>query len=270
MNSRFRTTERSDPAFESDGLRFITVKTPHLKGRGDMCVFVPDGAEEMADLPIYILLHGVYGSAWVWAMKAGAHRTARKLIEAREIQPAIVVMPSDGLWGDGSAYFAHHQKDFAQWIVEDVPAAVRENIAGSSEDSPLCIGGLSMGGFGALSLGSRFPEKFRAISGHSSITALQQMTLFVEEPLEGYLREAEYVKVIDSMQEHQHRLPAIRFDCGISDELIDANRLLHQQCTEAGIKHRYEEFTGGHEWPYWQKQVEKSFRFFDEVIYGKQ
>ncbi|MEM9259653.1 MAG: esterase family protein, partial [Bacteroidota bacterium] len=35
---RFRTTELSHPKFESDGLRFITVKTSNLRGRGDICV----------------------------------------------------------------------------------------------------------------------------------------------------------------------------------------------------------------------------------------
>ncbi|NBT72368.1 MAG: esterase family protein, partial [Betaproteobacteria bacterium] len=33
MVSRFQTTEISDPAFESDNLRFITVKSPNLGGR---------------------------------------------------------------------------------------------------------------------------------------------------------------------------------------------------------------------------------------------
>ncbi|WP_370513170.1 hypothetical protein [Fulvivirga sp. M361] len=115
---RFRTTEISDPNFENDNLRFITVKTAHLKGRGDICVFVPD-VPDTTDLPIVILLHGVYGSAWVWSQKGGAHVTAASLIEEKEIKPMILAMPSDGLWGDGSAYLPHHQYDFEQWIVSE-------------------------------------------------------------------------------------------------------------------------------------------------------
>ncbi|MEM6966429.1 MAG: alpha/beta hydrolase-fold protein [Bacteroidota bacterium] len=268
MPSSFRTIELSDPIFEKDGLRFLTVKTPHLRGRGDICLFVPKVDEGVTNLPIYILLHGVYGSAWIWAMKGGAAKTAQRLISKNEIRPAILAMPSDGLWGDGSAYFSHHQKNFDQWIVRDVPLAVQENIPEAGKDSPVCIGGLSMGGYGALMLGARFPEKFKAISGHSSITCLEQMQLFVEEPLEEYTSVSELPNVIDAVRINQDRLPALRFDCGVDDELIEPNRLLHQQLQDLNIKHTYEEFSGGHEWAYWQKHVEKTYRFFDGNLEG--
>ena len=265
--SSFRTLSLSDSSYETDGLKFITVKTPNLQGRGDMCVFVPEIDYGKKDLPIYILLHGVYGSAWVWAWKGGAHHTARRLMQSGEIEPAIVAMPSDGLWGDGSAYFSHHHKKFDQWIVEDVPLAIQENVEGVESTAPLCIGGLSMGGYGALMLGARFADKFQAISGHSSITCLEQMTQFVEEPLTDYTAEAEIPDVIEAMAKNKDRLPPLRFDCGIGDKLIEANRLLHRQLEEQDIPHIYQEFEGAHEWSYWEKHVEKTFRFFDQVLF---
>jgi len=266
--SSFRTVHLSDKTYENDPLRFLTIKTPNLKGRGDICLFVPKTKKGITDLPIYILLHGVYGSAWVWAMKGGAAHTAKQMIENCEIKPAIIAMPSDGLWGDGSAYFSHHQKKFDQWIVNDVPLAIRENIpeATTDTDCPLCIGGLSMGGYGALMLGARFPEKFQAISGHSSITKLEQMTQFVEEPLEEYSKYSDLPDVITAMKKNKDRLPALRFDCGVSDNLIEPNRLLHRQLNDLEIEHTYQEFEGGHEWSYWQEQVKKSYRFFDEAV----
>ncbi|WP_373400007.1 hypothetical protein V8V91_10515 [Algoriphagus halophilus] len=108
--SSFRSLELSDEMFENSGLRFLTVKTPNLKGRGDICLFVPNVIDNPTDLPIYILLHGVYGSAWVWAMKGGAHVTAKRLMESGKIRPAIIAMPSDGLWGDGSGYLTHQDR----------------------------------------------------------------------------------------------------------------------------------------------------------------
>ncbi|NRB51816.1 MAG: esterase family protein [Saprospiraceae bacterium] len=264
--SSFRTIEISDPNFEQAGLRFMTIKTPNLLGRGDICLFVPSQAEDHEHLPLYILLHGVYGSAWAWALKGAAHQTFQQLLDEGFVQPAVIAMPSDGLWGDGSAYFTHHQMAFDKWIVEDVPLAIAENIAGTSTVSPLCIGGLSMGGYGALSLGSRFPSHFRAISGHSSITRLAQMAQFVEEPLSAYAEECQTPNVIDSMLANKDQLPAIRFDCGVSDELIHANRSLHQEMTAADIPHHYQEYPGGHEWPYWQEHVRKTFLFFDQQI----
>nr|WKN37267.1 alpha/beta hydrolase-fold protein [Tunicatimonas sp. TK19036] len=262
----FRTTELSDPAFESNHLRFITVKTPHLKGRGDICVFVPPG-HNLQDIPLVILLHGVYGSCWVWALKAGAHLTAQQLIAEQRICPMVIAMPSDGLWGDGSAYLAHNAYDFERWIVEDVPTAVRENIPAVSQNSPQFISGLSMGGFGALRLGCKYPHRFKAISAHSSITAIDQMPLFVEEPLTAYQSASPSDhSVWSTLQRATAPHPALRFDCGTEDLLIEHNRTLHRQLTDAGIEHTYEEFPGGHEWAYWQTHLRDSLMFFNQQL----
>lgn len=68
----FRTTELSNPTFAPENLRFITVKTPNLRGRGDICVFIPP-LNDLHNVPLVLLLHGVYGSSWVWALKGGVH-----------------------------------------------------------------------------------------------------------------------------------------------------------------------------------------------------
>ena len=258
--SSFKTIEISNPEFEMNGLRFLTIKTPNLLGRGDICLYVPNGNHQ--NLPIYILLHGVYGSAWVWSMKGRVHLTAKEMMDTGEIAPAILAMPSDGLWGDGSAYFSHHGKQFDQWIVNDVPKAVIENVPQASQNH-LCIGGLSMGGYGALRLGGLHPDRFSAISGHSSITQFAQMAQFVEEPIASYQAQSKYPNIIDIFKENNHRLPPIRFDCGVDDELLEANRVLHKEMIDSNIDHSFEEFEGGHEWPYWIKHVKKSLTFFD-------
>ncbi len=264
MQGSFRTIELSDSLFESQGLRFLTVKTPNLKGRGDICLYIPEVAENIDDLPIYILLHGVYGSAWIWAMKGGAHTSAKELMDSKTIKPAIIAMPSDGLYEDGSAYFSHHSKNYDQWIVNDVILAIRENIPQAKNSVKTCIGGLSMGGYGALSLGGRFPDKFKAISGLSSITKLEEMSLFTSDDISEYQKYAEQPNVIDILLKNKQSLPPFRFDCGSSDELIEGNRLLHQQLNDNEIDHIYEEFSGGHEWSYWIENVKKTYLFFNK------
>lgn len=258
----FRTIEISNPKFEKANLRFITVKTRNLKGRGDICVFVPP-LDNLQDIPLVILLHGVYGSAWAWSQKAGVHVTALQMIEKGEIPPMAIAMPSDGLWGDGSGYVPHDGLDFEKWIVEDVPAAVSETIPCVSEKSDVFISGLSMGGFGALRLGIKYSEKFKAISAHSSITDLEQMPLFVAEPLERYLQEDKSENSVWGMiEKNSGNLPKLRFDCGTEDQLIEYNRALHQKLSDAGIDHLYEEFRGGHEWAYWGEHIKDTLLFF--------
>lgn len=264
--SKFRTTSISDSKFERDNLRYITVKTPNLKGRGDICVFVPEGSTA-TDLPIVTLLHGVYGSCWAWPLRAGAHLTAQGLINEKKIKPMILAMPSDGLWGDGSGYLPHNSFDFEKWIVEDVPNAVIELIPQASAHSPKFISGLSMGGFGALRIGAKYPNEFKGISGHSSITSLEQMSLFVEESLENYdQNENTDEDVFLTMSKNSDQLPKLRFDCGKDDLLIEHNRKLHKQLLGAEIQHSYHEFDGAHEWKYWGEHLEDTLLFFDKLI----
>ncbi len=221
-----------------------------------MSLFLPDGWETMRDLPLLTLLHGVYGSHWAWPFKGGAHRTAQEMIRAGEIKPVAIVMPSDGLWGEGSGYLAHEDADYESWIVDDVPAAVMENIPSVTPDSKRTICGLSMGGYGALRLGAKHAGMFTGISAHSSITHVSQLRTFVVEDLEAYrLTDADRLGAFDWLSAHRDRLPPLRFDCGTEDILIEENRELHRRLDEAGIVHRYQEFSGGHEWPYWIEQL---------------
>lgn len=265
----FRTVEISDVRFPLDGLRFVTVKSPALRGRGDLVVWLPAGARDLAILPLVVLLHGVYGSCWSWALTGGAHLTAERLIREGAIRPVGLVMPSDGLWGDGSGYVRHPDRDFERWIVEDVPAAARR-ILPDSVETPLLLGGLSMGGFGALRIGSKYGrEVFSAISAHSSITEFAQMDRFVEEPLESYGVCPEDVSVQETILNHRGRLPAIRFDCGVDDLLIEENRALHRALETAGVPYVYEEFAGGHDWGYWEEHLADGLRFFDTVMFAR-
>jgi len=263
--SKFRTTEISNPKFESNNLRFITVKTPNLRGRGDICVFVPLG-ENYKNLPIVTLLHGVYGSAWVWTHQAGVHFTALKMMEQRLIKPMVIAMPSDGLWGDGSAYLPHSNRNFESWIVDDVIEAVIENIDCTSANSDLFISGLSMGGYGALRLGAKYPNRYKALSGHSSITNTNQMHLFVEEEERNYNQNLKVNEdVFEMMHQNKKDLPPFRFDCGKDDLLIEHNRELHNKLKKANIKHIYQEFEGTHEWSYWEEHIGDTLLFFNTI-----
>ena len=261
--SAFRTVRVSDPRFEHDGLRIVTVKSPALKRRGDLSLFVPQPCPE--SVPLVILLHGVYGSHWSWSLGGGAHLTAQRLIDAGQIKPMVLAMPSDGLWGDGSGYLPHQQADYERWIIEDVPAAVAEIVPNVSKTSPRFIAGLSMGGFGALRIGGKHAEKFAGISAHSAITDFEQMGQFVEEPLPAFQANSSDYSAADAIISNWTSLPPLRFDCGTEDPLLEANRELHDALNTSNVPHTYEEFSGGHEWPYWEEHIADSLRFFDQI-----
>lgn len=261
MNHPFRSLELSDPTYGMKNLQFITIKSKNLKGRGDICVYVPENCPPNAS--VVILLHGVYGSAWSWPFSSGVHELVDRAIQDQVLKPMILVMPSDGLWGDGSGYVSHKNQNFEKWIIEDVVQAVKsvfEEQIGA--DSKFFITGLSMGGYGAMRIGSRHPHIFTAFSGLSSITTIEEFELFVEEKLNEYQTDTD-LSLIDCLSNKKLNLIPFRFDCGKDDLLIAYNRRLHQQLLEANITHEYYEYEGGHDWEYWRNNIMKTILFFN-------
>jgi S-formylglutathione hydrolase FrmB len=213
-------------------------------------------------VPLVILLHGVYGSHWGWALRGGAHRTAARMMECGEIPPMILAMPSDGLWGEGSGYVRHSGRDFERWIIDDVPATVAMVESCVDAKSPLWIAGLSMGGFGALRLAAKYPERIHGASGHSSATQLKTLEPFFSASFTSLDVRPEEPALLDLLVGQRSELPPFRFDCGTEDLLLPENRALHSGLEAAGVAHEYREFPGGHDWVYWEKHLEDSLRFF--------
>lgn len=266
--SRFHSTSISDPRFERDHLRYVTVRSKNLAGRGDITIFVPPG-EDLQDLPIVMMLHGVYGSAWCWPLRTGVHIQAKALMDAGAIRPMVLAFPSDGLWRDGSGYLPHKDGcNYEKWIVEDVPDAVRQEVPSTSLNSPLFITGLSMGGYGALRIGASYPHLFRAFSGLSSITEFRHLSNWYENAdlSEIAASAVHQPSVLNTVLDNQHHLRPFIFDCGSSDILIDANRDLHKRLTEEKIPHTYNEYTGEHSWAYWEEHIREHLIFFDGVL----
>jgi enterochelin esterase-like enzyme len=117
-----------------------------------------------------------------------------------------------------------------------------------------------------LRLGAKYATRVRAISGHSSMTDLAHMARFVEEDPVAFGTSAAEASVLDAIAAAGAQLPPIRFDCGREDELIEVNRDLHRALQLRGIDHTYEEFPGGHTWPYWEARLDDTLRFFGKVV----
>ena len=195
-------------------------------------------------------------------MKGGAHLTAARLISLGEIPPMVLAMPSDGLWGDGTGYIKHQRADYESWIVADVPAAVRR-VVPQTEDGPLFIAGLSMGGYAALRLGAKFGRlRFQAVSAMSACTRLEDLYEYVTESAEDYAGVSGPTAILDSVLANRNQLPPMRFDCGTSDVLLEKNRSLSKSLNAVRIEHTYEEFSGGHTWDYWEMHLADSLKFF--------
>jgi putative tributyrin esterase len=262
---RFQPVEFSDSALESGHIRNLTFYSEALRGRGDVSLFVPPECVNASNVPVVVLLHGVYGSHWAWFLKGAAHHIAERLIKSGAIRPMILAAPSDGLRGDGTGYLPHPDADYERWIVSDVVDCIHELFPCSAPGKTLFLTGLSMGGFGALRLGAKYAGRFQGISALSAITHVCQSSQFVRHSIGANLSDEE-ASILYWIEVNRTRLPPIRFDCGKADDLLEANRELHKRLSQMSVVHEYAEYEGGHNWEYWKEHLTDSLLFFEEIL----
>jgi S-formylglutathione hydrolase FrmB len=243
----------------------LTCCSSALGGRGDVTVFIP---RQRPLAGMAILLHGVCGSHWSWADMGRAHLIAQEMIDAGEIKPLALIMPSDGLRGVGTGYLTYPGFDVEAWITEDVIDVVKQAHPVLAPFEKYFIGGLSMGGYGALRLGIKYPDKTLAISAHSSATSLIKLADWLPADLRGddWDWNAPEFSLLHWAEVNRDRLPPIRFDCGRDDHHLASNRCFHRDLTTLGIDHTYQEFPGGHTWPYWSEHLVDAICFFNEIL----
>lgn len=224
-----------------------------------MNVILPDcGAPPFAT---YYLLHGLSDDYTIW------HRRTRIEWYVRNL-PLIVVMP-DGFRGFYTK--TDDGPDYASYMAAELPAFVERHFAAASSRAARCVGGLSMGGYGALRLALGFPDRYVSATSHSG-AALCRARL-AGERTRSNRREME--RVFGSNPEGtEHDLvtlaercqatgttPRLRLDCGTEDALLEENRALHQALERLGLEHEYAEYPGDHNWDYWDLHVQESLEF---------
>ncbi len=153
------------------------VTAPSLKGNllGDpeeqsVLVYLPPSYDTAPGkrYPTLYLLHGFLGRSRGW--NTGIYQGLRlqpfmdEMIKSGKIGEVIVVAPN-GWNAYGGAFYSNSTVagDWGDYIVKDLVGNVDANYRTIAEPESRGIGGHSMGGFGAISLGMKHPEVFGAV-----------------------------------------------------------------------------------------------------------
>jgi len=242
-------------------MAFLTIRfrSESLVKQDAMNVFFPEGTR--GPLPVLYLLHGLSDNHTAWQRRTSLER----YLDGKRL---IVVMPDTHRFfyvndprPGGQAYEDH--------IVRDVVGTVDRMFPTVRSRRGRAVAGLSMGGYGALMLAMRHPDKFSAAVSHSGALVFAhtfQGTRGRDFRDVGALSEALPRRAYDlwslaRRQRKSRRRMAIRFDCGTEDGLIDANRAFHAHLDKLGLPHEYAEHPGAHEWAYWDLHVQDTLKF---------
>jgi len=184
--------------------------------------------------------------------------------------------------------------NFANHVCEDIITYVDEHYRTIADRKGRAINGISMGGFGAISLGLTHPELFCSIASHSGAlkwAANQRdrmeksenpwviweqayedsVTRYRDIDIEGYSSfidrtpkgqpfiTPEDADAVDPfklvLQVPKDKLPHIYLDCGVGDHLINSAREFMQLLMENDIPFQYGQSEGIHEEDYWGREL---------------
>ncbi len=133
-------------------------KSPTLGRTWTYNVYLPTGYDDSKlNYPVLYLLHGNDGSRNDWPVKGRLKPTVDALIESGDIPPAIIIMPDAG-----TTWYVDLKEKMETAFFDDMIPHVEKNYHALTTRDGRLIGGLSMGGYGALRYVLEYPEKFKA------------------------------------------------------------------------------------------------------------
>ena len=229
-------------------------------------VILPDGysAQKLRQpgYPVLYLLHGLTGHFDNWTDKT-------KLVAYAQKYKFIIVTPegNDGWYTDSVS--APNDK-FESYIIQELIPEIDKTYRTLADRNHRAIAGLSMGGYGGMKFGLKYPEMFGlagSFSGALGAASFSEKTAggigktidSIYGPIDSETRKANdiFLMVKNITPEKIKVLPFLYVDCGTEDFLFQNNRDFDQLLIEKKVPHEFRELPGGHDWTYWNSQVKE-------------
>ncbi|QWU16567.1 alpha/beta hydrolase [Paenibacillus sophorae] len=225
--------------------------------------------EEGKKYPTLYLLHGLSDDHSAWLRNTSIERYA----EAKKI--AIVMPAADHSFYTDMAY----GKPYYSYFSEELPQIARMLFPLSSKREDNFVAGLSMGGYGAFKLALSSPDKYAAAASLSGALNLYKVANSLAQKvhkgsptllplhqvamnafgnmgeLSGTEHDLNYLA--ERVKESNTEIPKLYQCCGTEDYVYEVNEDFKDFTKKIGLDLTYEEGPGGHDWSYWDTQIQR-------------
>lgn len=252
----------------------------------DMGIGVTGNDVKLEDLPVLYMLHGTSDDQTICTRRTSIERYVADT-------NLVVVMPTThrGAYTNqvcgGFRYF--------DYIAKELPTVCQSYLPISSKREKNFIGGLSMGGYGALKIGFRCADQFSHIIALSpgceriyllpeqvhQCKSFQDLLALRDQLSENDFRYAMHFfanfgspdQYMTSQENNLFRIaekavacnvdiPKIFMTCGYDDTItLQGGRQFVEHMNALHIPHFYDEHAGGHEWSYWDLHMQRALQW---------
>jgi S-formylglutathione hydrolase FrmB len=259
-------------AFAAERVRCGTIKSRFLRTAAGYCAMLPPSydAEPNRRFPVLYFLHGLGGDQ-SFLVSSGGWQMIEDLWEQKKLDEFVIITPQAG------RSFYINSKDgkvrYEDFFIRDFVPLMEKKFRLIGTRSSRAIGGVSMGGYGALRFAFKYPQMFRSVAVH--MPALKERlprglgNAGFEQffgPAFGTPADENYWKAnspfVYARTANLHGLK-IYADCGDRDDygFDGGTRQLDRLLTERHIPHTIHIYPGQHDWEFVAQHLEQSLEF---------
>lgn len=256
------TTNAAAPAPSGSQLLNRTLDSPSLRRQMPYFIYLPARyAESGKRYPVIYMLHGYGGSNTEW-ISYGFPEIADHMMNAGEIPPTIIVFPQ----GDQSYWVNHADGErWGDYTAHDVVQYIDATYRTIPDAAHRAIGGLSMGGVGALQLALNYPGIFSVV-GMNSPTLRDYASALPYFGDEAFFNAHDPIHLVQQYPDRARQLK-ISLDVGEQDDQWhDIVVGFHNELLQLNIPHDWHKWPGVHDGAYWGAHCADDLRFYAAAL----
>jgi len=233
-----------------------------------------NNSNEKTFYPVVYLLHGLTGHFNNWTDRT-------KLAEYAAKYNFIIVTPegNNGWYTDSSSV---PNDKYESYIIQELIPEVDKKYRTLKDKNHRAIAGLSMGGYGSIKFGLKYPEMFSLVGsfsgalgagtwtektlGKNGAAAQSILGVFGIENSQTRLTNDVFKIVREMPADKIKTLPFLYVDCGTEDFLFQNNRDFADLLVEKKVPHEFRQLPGIHDWRFWNSQVQEFLRLTEKIV----
>lgn len=243
-------------------------------------VVLPEGYGKLGDknvtakplsYSVIYLLHGLTGHFDNWTNQT-------KLAEYAAKYNYIIVTPEgDNGWYSDSLAVPNDR--YESYIIQELIPEIDKKFRTIPDRNHRAIAGLSMGGYGSLKFGLKYPEMFALVGSFSGALGAASLSeknagsigkgidqIFGAEDGENRKSNDIFKIIKDLSADKIKTLPFIYLDCGTEDFLFQNNRSFVDLLVEKKVRHEFRQLPGAHDWKFWDAQIQEFLEVSEKFI----
>jgi putative tributyrin esterase len=252
-------------------LQDVTFRSAVLNRDMQYRVTLPASVPQGRKLPVVYLLHGGGGDFREWSNDSDVARFAESGL--------ILVMPEGS-----SSYYTNAvdppQDRYEDYIVKDLISDVESKFPVATGRANRAIVGISMGGFGAVKLGLRYPALFVFVGGLSSAIDVPRRAF----TLKRFQQSRHYRSIFGAAGSQTRRdndpfvlarnanpeaAPYFFLTCGDQEGLLPSNREFAALLAQRHFRSQFHTVHGGHDWNQWNAWLPSVFQSLSQHMNPK-